>query len=366
MKKLILKVVFLISSLFFVLFFKEATAQSLDTSGVTNIDYSDPSSLSLPAKLPQIQEQVSIDIYPEVPRPNEEVTITTEAYGTDLNTHLISWSVNGVEKLNGIGEKVFKFNVGNSGSVTKVKMVISPKNAPQIIREWSFSPIDVDILWQANTYTPPFYKGKALYTAESNITFLAIPNIIIDGVKLDNKEVVYKWKLDRKVQNEVSGYGKNLMSWTGPILLKEPFVQAEVYSSKNSSAKGINGTVVNRVDPKALFYENNARYGILFNKAIKGEFLMKSNEIKFSVFPYFFSSKNISDSVAYTWNLNDYKLNIPQDQNSAIFKRKDNNSGSSVVSIDIKNPNKVFQRTSSAFSVLYDSKKTDFATSTTE
>ncbi len=328
--------------------------------GFDKIDYSNPDSLSLPAKLPQIQEQVTTTVYPEIPRPNQDVRITAEAYGTDLNTHLIVWKVNGKEALKGIGEKVFRFTMGDSGVVTNVEMTISPKNAPDIVRNFSFTPIDVDILWEADTYTPPFYKGKALFSMESTVNFVALPNIIVNGSKLNNQDVVYKWKIDRKIQNGISGYGKNSMSYTGPIIYKNPLIQAEIYSANDPTIKGLNGTTINYINTKALVYEDNPRYGILFNKAIVGNYSMQSNEVKFSAFPYFFSTKNKNSSSAqYTWNLNSYRLNIPQDQNSAIFRRKDSAAGNSVIAVDVQNPNRIFQRGASGFNVSYDQKKSD-------
>ena len=33
----------------------------------------------------------------------------------------------------------------------------------------------VDLLWQGETYVPPFYKGKSLWSDQSRITLFAIP-----------------------------------------------------------------------------------------------------------------------------------------------------------------------------------------------
>ncbi len=335
---------------------------NLPTSNLNlnNIDYSNPDNLSLPAKLPQIQEQITTTVYPEIPKPNPEVRITAEAYGTDLDSHPITWKVNGKKALEGVGEKVFRFKLGSSGVVYNVELTISPKNAPVITKNFSFTPIDVDVLWEANTYTPPFYKGKAMYSAESNVTFIALPNIIINGTKLNNSDIVYKWKIDRKVQGTLSGFGKNTMSYTGPIIFKTPLIQTEVYSSNNPNIKGLNGTTISYVNAKTLVYEDNPRYGILFNKALLGQVSMKSSEIKFAAFPFFFSTKNKnSSSTVYKWKMNSYKINIPADQNSAVFKRKDNTAGSSILTVDIENPNKIFQRGSAGFVVNYDQKKSD-------
>src|SRR3989344_1173365 len=46
----------------------------------------------------------------------------------------------------------------------------------------------VDLLWQGETYTPPFYKGKSLWSNQSRITFFAMTNGLGNPANLS-----YKW-----------------------------------------------------------------------------------------------------------------------------------------------------------------------------
>ncbi len=322
-----------------------------------NDDSVDPSTLSFPAKYPQIQEQIDVNIKPEIPRPGETVTITVEAYGTDLNVHPISWKNNGVEVLKGIGQKKFVFVMGNSGTVTNIDLTISPKNAPQIKRFYTFAPIDVDILWQADTYTPPFYKGKALYTPESVVSFTALPNILIGKEKIDPTEAVYKWTQDYEVQGDKSGFGKNTYKFTGPIILQPVSIQVEAYAATNKSIVGLNRYTLSNVYPQAVVYENNPIYGTLFNRAVNNGYLLKQREVKFSVFPYFFSTDNKNDKVAYDWALDDSPLDIPIFENSTIFRRTDNLRGQAKISVGISEDTKALQVAGVSFLISYDDEK---------
>lgn len=309
--------------------------------------------LSIPSKIPELQEQVSIDVFPESPKPEDTVTITARTFGVDTNTNLYTWIVNGKEALKGIGQNKFTFQVGLTGTVTTVKLYIDPKNGPRITKDFSYSPVDVDLLWQANTYTPPFYKGKALYTPESEVVFTALPNMIVNGRKIDPSDVIYRWKMDYKLQNDVSGFGKNNFSYKGQIILRQNLIQAEVYSASDPTIKGINGYKLNHVNPQALIYEEHPLLGILFNKALYSEFSLNKSEVKFAAFPLHFSTSNKNILVDYKWELNGAKLDIPSDQNTAIFRRSNTTEGASFLSVTIGNSSHILQRSRSAFNILY-------------
>jgi hypothetical protein len=313
------------------------------------------------SKFPQIKEQVVSEVSPEIPKPGDEVTITTELYGDiDLNTTLITWKVNGVVELKGVGKKEFIFIMGNTGKVTTVEFEADPKNAPLITKTFTFAPVDVDILWQANTYTPPFYKGKALFTPEANVTFIALPNIIIGGKRVDPSDVVYKWKVDRTVDGANSGFGRNSYDYTGSIILRPVLIQAEVYAATNDSFKGINGFQLSHVFPQALVYEDNPLYGILFNKALRNQYTIKDDEVELSVIPYFFSTEGKNSAVTYKWNLNSATLPIPTFQSSAIFRRQDDKKGSANIALIIGNPSKILQKASIALGLVFNEKKSTF------
>ena len=314
----------------------------LDTSSTDTLG-GDPN-IPFTAKYPAIKEDLVTDISPEVPKPGDNVIISVETYGMDINTQLITWKQNGVEQLKGIGQKKFNFTMGQSGTLTKIDVVVSPKNAPAIKKSWSFSPVDVDILWQANTYTPPFYKGKALFTPEADITFVAMPNIVVAGKRLDPSDIVYNWKVDGDVDGDNSGFGKNTFAYTGPIVLKPTLIQAEVYAAANKSYTGINGFTLSNVYPQAIFYEDSPVYGTLFNKSIRNQFSTKADAVNMVVSPYFFSTPDKNTNIQYTWNLNSSATDIPTDQNSALFKRKANDGGTANVSVVITNPLKILQK----------------------
>ncbi len=302
--------------------------------------------------------QLSIDVYPESPMPNDTVTITARTFGIDTNTNTYTWIVNGREVLRGVGQNRFAFTVGITGTVTNVKLYIDPVDGKRIERDFTYTPLDVDILWQANTYTPPFYKGKALYTPESEVTFTSLPNIVVNGARINPSDVVYRWKVGYKLQDEQSGFGKNSFTYKGTIILREDLIQSEVYSARNPTVKGINGYTLNHVNPQILTYEDHPLLGVLFNRNISGEYYLNQQEVKLATFPLFFSAENKNSAVTYKWDLNDGQIDIPQNQNSAVFRRNNNTAGASFVGLTVGNPSHILQRAQAGISVIYEDART--------
>ncbi len=314
-----------------------------------------PDGVSIPGIIGDIQEQISTEIYPQIPKPFEEVTITVSAYGTDLNRATLVWTYNGKEALKGTGATEFKFTTGAVGTQNNVVLKITPTSGPVITKTYSFTPAEVDVLWQAKTYTPPFYKGKALFTPEADVTFVAIPNMIQGGKQVASNQAVYTWKVDRRVEGSKSGFGKNTFDYTGSIILKPHLIQAETYSQADSKNKAIGGVTMNALDPQAIVYQSHPLYGILFNHAITGNFYLTKTEDQLAVFPYYFSTVNKNSFVTYTWRLNDLKIDSPSYESIMTFRKEADQSGQAAVSVLLNSSSKILQQASAQLSIIFGS-----------
>ncbi len=315
----------------------------------------DGSDVPLPEQVKEIKQQLDVVVSPETPRPSDDVTISVETYGgLDLNSTNIQWLINGKQQLRGAGEKKFTFNVGNSG-VSNVVLNIFPKNQPQIVRTFTFNPSNIDLLWEAETYTPPFYRGKALFSPESSVTMVAIPNFVNGNSRVSDSNVVYKWSLDREVQGDNSGYGKNYFKYTADIIPLDRTIDIEAYPSGQESRKGVGSVDLSTKKSFALFYEDNPTNGIMFNYSLGGQINLGSrNDSKISVFPYNFSTINKDLGLEYTWYVNSEKIDIPNNTNTVTIKKntieKVNNAG---VLVDISNPTHIMQTTQNSIDFLF-------------
>lgn len=321
------KKIFIITlSLFLIFTFNEADAQ-LKTANVNDI-----------------KDSSEIILTPAFPGANENVSVRLESFSFDLNSSEIIWAIDGVIKEKGLGKKFFSFKTGSVGSVSFIKAIIQTKEGKTIEKTLVIRPAGVDILWEANSYTPPFYKGKALYGYQSLITVIAVPNIInSEGAKINPDNLTYKWTKNNKVLGDVSGYGKNKFSFSKSILSDPSEIEVEVMSS-DKKIKASGSIVLEPVEPKTVIYENNPLYGIIYERAVDGEFKLENNEITLTATPYFFSKEDTSgEKIKYNWNMNGRRINDKQDARQATFRNAEGGKGSARISVDLQNERKELQ-----------------------
>lgn len=291
-----------------------------------------------------ISESVDIKTLPELPSANQDVSVRIESYSFDLNSSEIIWALNGVIKDKGVGKKDFDFKTGAIGTPSLIKILIKTKDGKNIEKSLLIRPAGVDIIWQANSFVPPFYKGKALYSYQSRITVVALPEFTNStGVKINPENLIYKWSKDGTVLGGISGYGKNKFSFTKLLISNPQEIEVEVSSAdKNIRASG--KIVIEPVEAKAVLYENNPLYGIIYEKAVANNFKMGGSEITLSVAPYFFGLEELnSGKVKYNWSMNGQNITDKQDSRGITFRNENSESGSTKVSVYLQNETKELQ-----------------------
>ncbi|MCK5285670.1 MAG: hypothetical protein KAJ58_00370 [Candidatus Pacebacteria bacterium] len=257
------------------------------------------------ADLDMNNQDINIKLNPAFPSAYQNVTVTTEIYITDIYKAKISWFIDGVLKSEGIGNKEFNFRTKNFGETTNLSVQVTSSDIGQLIKTFKIIPTELDLIWETDTFTPPFYKGKALNTHESTVKIVAIPNFINNnGVKIDPKELIYLWKKDWKISNSDSGYGKDSFSIVGPGLFKDNMISVEV-TTLDGIIKNKKSILIRNNIPEVIFYENHPLLGILNNRNLK--YFPVSNtyseEIKIKVYPFYFSLYN-KDNIKYEWLVN--------------------------------------------------------------
>lgn len=319
------------------------------------LSFAQTSDISVPGQVREFQEQVSSTIEPSIPFPGEEVTISLAAYGTDLNRATITWTQNGKQVLKGEGEKTFVFKAGSLGSTDVIKAMVQPVNGPGVEKTFTISPAEVDLLWEASTYTPPFYKGKALFTPEADVTFIALPNMLANGSKVASNKAVYKWSVDYRVEGDKSGLGKNIFNYTGAIILSPHVFKVEAYASANPNVIAKSEFVLDAVSPSVNIYEDHPLYGILFNKSLLNPFNMNDTEKRVSAYPYFFSTNNRNSSLTYDWTINDEKIPVPTTETAVSFRKAATDTGTAVVKVRVNSTKKLLQEAFGVVSLYFNS-----------
>lgn len=303
----------------------------------------------------QIPEtNVSISLNPEIPGPNQNTSAEVISFEINLDKATIVWRINGSVVSSGIGRKRIIFQTGNLNTTTNLSLTITTAEGIVISRQITIRPTSVDVIWEAETYTPPFFKGKALFSHESMITFTAIPNLTgQNGSTPSPQNLIYTWKRNGSALPDFSGYGRNTYKYKSGIISRP--VQIEVIvTSPNSDALGRGFATVNPIDPLVIFYEKNPLYGIMFNKSLSGNIsLDNKEEIEIVALPLFFSGKNLSNDIIYDWKINRSIIDGKTLERSKIFRPIENSSGSSNISVSAQNTNGILQTAENSFNLRF-------------
>lgn len=297
---------------------------------------------------------LEMSLSPQNPEPFQEVKITINSYREDLSRARVTWFVDAVEKNTGLGLDEFSVPAGKNGTRTTVKAVVTPFGGEPIEISKSFTPSIVDLIYEARSYVPPFYKGRALNPSQGLVVVTAIPELIkTTGEKIDSRNIVYSWKKDGTPQPKSSGLSKNTLTFTGEIPVRDALIEVFV-SSLDSTLSASKIIKITNEDPKIVFYENSPVYGLMTNRAIRSTVNMLVDEFNTVAVPYFFSIGNIGSlDLEYIWKLDGQKVENQEQKNSLVFRQERSGSGSAAISLDINNKIRLFQSQSSGFTISF-------------
>lgn len=293
----------------------------------------------------QTAGQISVDIIPQNPGPDETVTIYLKSYSFNINTAYIEWSADGIMQKGGVGVTSFKVTTKKLGDTTQVAAKITPTGSIPIIKNISITPMSVDILWQAtDSIVPPFYKGKAMPTSESKIKLVALPQIVsVSGNRVAPEVLVYNWKEEYQNKQASSGYGKNFFFTEMDYLNTQKNVSVDV-SSRDGGIATRGFVDVSSVDPELRLYASSPLYGPLTDTELTDSFTVSTSDISIVAMPYFFSPGNPSSSLLeYKWQLNGSPIGTPAIPNALFLHRESNSTGNATLELVATNITKLFQ-----------------------
>ena len=292
------------------------------------------------------QNSFSIEASPNTPQAYEEVILDLNSSSLNLDQATISWFLDGDLRLSGIGETSARFTTGPLGSASLVRVVVDTSGGGRHIQSISLKPANVDILWQAHSYTPPFYKGKALSPSSGLIILTAVPQLVDSGGKrLDPQELVYTWQEKGIVLGRASGFGKqSLILENGPVS-QNPLVVSVTVSSFDESVTASQTLRVPIYSPTIYFYNKHPLEGILYERVVEDSIALVQDEITLRAEPFYFSLDDmINGFLRYRWRVNNRDINVPlSEQGNEITLRQEGGEGGALVSLEVLNDNLPFR-----------------------
>jgi len=256
-----------------------------------------------------ITDDIILEMTPQNPSPGQQVRVEVESFTTDLQKAIITWTINGEARQQEVGNQTFIFIAPNAGINTVVGVVTSFSNGSVARDSIIITPSNVDVIVEGLTYTPPMYNGRALFTHQSEVNIAAIPTLIENGRQLSANEIFYGWEINGTYIRDVSGVGRDNIIYRGRVISRPITIDV--------TAENISGTlkarkiiVLEPEEPEILLYEQNPLQGVLFEKALLGQFNIEREELAVAAVPYFFDVKKRDDiALDYKWGENGSPIN---------------------------------------------------------
>lgn len=151
-----------------------------------------------PVQAQFIPTTVSLSASPESPSPGQTFTVTAATPLFDRESADFTWEVGGSARrdLSGFGKNTITLRAGGVGNIITVSVTVLQSVGQGGSDTISVRTADLVLTWYAETYTPKWYKGKALPAQNSVVDVVALPNIILGGSRVSPAKLVYHWSLD--------------------------------------------------------------------------------------------------------------------------------------------------------------------------
>jgi hypothetical protein len=283
---------------------------------------------------------ITFSTSPTVPGPNQEVTVKMQSFAVDLDTAEIIWYLGDDPAMQGIAQKTFTTRTGDFGKPTTLNITIVPLFGETLHKRFVIEPSEVDMLWEARTVVPPFYKGKAIPTYRSHVKVTAIPRR--NSASSNPALFHYKW-----TYNRIMGLGDatGMNSVVIPMGYADSPVPVNVEVSMiGSDWKAPEFFNVKGGEAKVVFYEDAPLLGTLFNKGLSRSHLGAGNIFAVRAVPYFFSQDNYTNNeLLYTWLVNSARINQGYDPTRLQLTKSGKGSETFSVSLRVQNPKRILQ-----------------------
>jgi len=277
---------------------------------------------------------IQLQTNPSFPESKEAFTISV-ADASFQTRSSITWFIDGTEATQFKNSSSLEIKQGEAPKQITARVVY----ANGTVREgvYKANPYRIDLIAEADTTVPWFYKGRALPSSGSAIKVTAL--VFKDNGPSSNA-YSYIWKVDGKVQNGGALWGNNTLTYT-PNFETEVSVSVDILD-KSGAVLSSESLQIPIVEPELYFYEVNPLRG-LSQKALADPFIFVGEETRLRAEPYFMSKRILDEHVYAQWEIDGNSVPSASDDSNEIVIEKQGASGSSILSFHIRNMQQLLQ-----------------------
>lgn len=300
------------------------------------------------------------------PVPGQKVTITARSYSVDINASTLTWSVNGKTVQKDVGLTTLEVTAPALGKKLTITVTAATPNKMSLANTIVVGSGSVDLIMENNGYIPPLFKGKTPVSYQNTIKIVAFPHLAgADGVEIDPKNLIYRWNKNSLVVEDQSGYGKQTFTLIGDIVPRAADI-AVTATTRDGSMRATGYITVSYGAPALSFYIDDPLYGPFWNNAVsENVYIGSEKETSVLAVPYGFD-KPVSGigKLGLTWMINGYEHAELGSNQSVTLRAPSGTSGTSEVSLGIRNNQQILQSANQGFTARFSSNPNETAATT--
>ncbi|NCN52718.1 hypothetical protein GW943_02835 [Candidatus Parcubacteria bacterium] len=291
-------------------------------------------------------DEASLEVSPRTPAPFSTVTVSLNAYTLDTVGASIRWYIDGTESTNVRNERAITLIAKDLGEATVVRATLTLASGVPLTVSTTIVPTSIDLIIEADTLVPSFYKGRALPVSGAPLTLIAIPH---DGSNKGPGSYSYSWKLGEDILFGGSVMGKYRITTTMP-----QYSRPLVVTVYDSTGKTVGSAAVNLepVSPELYFYETNPLRG-LSERAVNGSYTLIGDEVTMRAEPYFMTANIFSQSPLIAWTIDGREVATNETDSGSITLRREGGSGSANIGFRLSNQAQFLQHVTGSFNLSF-------------
>jgi hypothetical protein len=282
-------------------------------------------------------------VSPQSPAPGDTVTVTVESPILDTNDGMITWYDDGKVIAQGTGETSTTIIAPALGHTSTIDVSLLASDGTSASTEVVIVPTQVDLLVDSDSYVPPFYLGRALPSAGTNLRLQAIAYLKhADGTLVPSTSITYTWKQDGRVVGNVSGRGKSSAVLPAAPLYGTSNIEVDVASS-DGSLSGSASVSIPSTTPVLALYEDNPLLGLMYYDALGSSASVPDSEATFAAVPYFAQVRSPNDPrLTYDWTVNGSSIAASANDPSELTLNGSGSSNSAQVGLGVTHSTNIF------------------------
>lgn len=292
-------------------------------------------------------DSIQLEASPRFPEPNQTVAVTLNDYALDTTGSTITWVINGETNTQFTNQRSISVVAGALGERQTIGVLLTHNNGQTTQATQTITPTILDLVVEANTYTPNWFIGRPVPSIGSSVRVVALPNLGIDSAP---QSYNYTWRLNNAVLGGGSITGGNIQTFTLP-LGRNSTLQVDV-SNRSGEVIASKSIIIPHVEPQLAFYELNPLRGTQ-PIALGEQVPLIGAEINITAEPFYMDQTIFAQNPLIEWNINNRVIDNPNLDPQVITLQNGGGTGAFDVGFHIRNLAQLLQGAEGEFKITF-------------